>query len=242
MARLSKDRVIEKTQRKLGWPQVCVELLPEHFDEAIDDTDRWFMAWFGSVKEQTVSYASGEREVSVVDDCMIVIDVALPARNTDYMALLNPMAFTDGVAQLPLQSTQIGHGTYSEIEQLLAYQEMGARILGAEREWEYVRQTRKIRMFPAAAPTSSAGTLVYWYTSNEIDYRTMTPWEEHLYLRWMEAECKKTLGRIRSKYGEVPGPAGPVSMDGAELLDEAKTAMEELMIEAKAAPMPFVAG
>ena len=55
---------------------------------------------------------------------------------------------------------------------------------------------------------------------------------------WALAEAKEILGTIRNRFGNLPGPNGTVTQDGAELKQEAKTMKEELTKEL----MNFVPG
>lgn len=243
--------------RRLGWPFLHVELLGDsqanHEDELTeadlrnlkvfaDETDRWFLRGFGQLKEATASWASnGQREIDVVPDCAYIVDVYLPD-------------LTDGVDRFPFVPGENAYFpytyrtpppgfSYSEIQQRQASRKQGLEILGAERSWEWVPSTRKLRLYPASSPTMDGGTLVYLYSTNEVDYHVMTPYQEEKYLDYLEVKMKYALGRIRSKYPQgAPGAGGVVQLDGAQLLEEAQQKEQELELIVMNLPVPFFAG
>ena len=48
---------------------------------------------------------------------------------------------------------------------------------------------------------------------------------------WALAEAMEILGRIRSRFGNLPGPNGSVTQDGDALKNESKAMKEELTKE-----------
>ena len=242
MEKLTRERVIGKIKRRLGG-DFCDQLDGDDFEDALDYTDIWFLTWFGTIKEAVTQYGSGEREITVADDCSQVLEVNLSGRSTDYLAMIDPGTFSDARA-IPATLFRPGRGGgVGDIYQMQNHIEMTARVFGAERDWEYVRSERKIRIYPMAVPASSGGYVHYSYVSKDIDYDAMTPSEQLYYLRWAEAEAKKVLGRIRSKYGNLPGPGDNVEIaDGQTLLEEAKEEMMTIMEEVKQKPIGFIIG
>ena len=242
--KLTRERLISKIKRRLGG-DFCNELEDDDFDDAIDSTDRWYLSWVGSPKEALLVMNQGEREISVPDDCITVLEVTLSARSTDFMALIDPSVFSDGNVSnsVPSSLFRPGHGGgIGDMAQSMAQMEMMAKVYGSERDWEWVRQSRKIRIYPAT--TSLSGGYAYIrYVSNDIDYDYMTPFEQSYYIRWMDAECKKLLGRVRSKYSNLPGPGDNIDIaDGQSLLDEAKEEMQTIMEEVRQKPLSIIVG
>ena len=242
MKRLTRDRIIERVKHYLGGV-MCTELMDYDFEDAMEMTDLWYMSWFGNKKTVTTTYASGAREIDVNDDCVQVTSVTLSSSPTDFMSMLNPAAFQE-TRYVPGHYFSPGRGSgIGDVGQLLAYFESSALVLGAERDWEFDSENRKIILYPAGLPASSGGTVVYSYISSDINYAKMSPYEQRYYIRWMEAECKKMLGRKRSKYTNLPGPGDNIDVaDGQSLIDEAKEDIQTIMEEVKQTPIPFMVG
>jgi hypothetical protein len=62
--------------------------------------------------------------------------------------------------------------------------------------------------------------------------------------RYMVAQCMMILGRIRSKYSEVPGSGGKINLNGSELIGSAESefAMLEEKVKLLVEPMGFITG
>ena len=52
--------------------------------------------------------------------------------------------------------------------------------------------------------------------------------DAQLFFDWGLADAKETLGTIRNKYKDYPAAGGSISMDGSDLLEQAKDAKENL--------------
>lgn len=50
---------------------------------------------------------------------------------------------------------------------------------------------------------------------------------------WALAEAKTILGRVRGKLSAIPGPNGPISLNGDQLIQEANTEKENLLMQLK---------
>jgi hypothetical protein len=87
------------------------------------------------------------------------------------------------------------------------------------------------------------GMLVY-YKTNDFVIEDLIGRDEDLIYRFVLAQVKKILGRIRSKYKSYPAAGGMVDTDGPELIEEARLEMEilEEEISESQGSMGFIVG
>ena len=85
--------------------------------------------------------------------------------------------------------------------------------------------------------THAKNALKAGMTEEEVD---SVEWIHKYSLAW----AKEFLGRIRSKYGSVPGPTGEMQLDGATLLQEAQMEKEKLeeSVILRGQPLGFLVG
>lgn len=100
------------------------------------------------------------------------------------------------------------------------YQETFRRMSSAEGSWMWSPENA-IVLFPN--PQRSGNVIVHYL-------QRMKDWPEvH---RWMQeyalAQAKEMLGRIRSKFQQLPGPSGGMTLDGDRLIEEARAEKEKL--------------
>jgi len=95
------------------------------------------------------------------------------------------------------------------------YEQMYSRISSNLGGWEWVGDHRHIKLYPI--PFKSQKAIVHFLQKNK-------DWPEVLQAMQEGAltYAKEMLGRIRTKYQQVPGAGGGVVMDGDKLLQEAR--------------------
>jgi hypothetical protein len=103
-----------------------------------------------------------------------------------------------------------------------------ANIVASDLIKEKNKKTRKVeycdylRVHPKVPSTAVAVKYNRPMTEEETDN---TDWIQ----RFALAEAKEILGRVRSKYGSVPGPSGELTLDGQSLLSESQTERDALL-------------
>lgn len=110
-------------------------------------------------------------------------------------------------------------------------------VLGLQPTWEIV--DNKLYLFPTPQGSIRVG----------IRYAVMPSEEQLASQEWVTkatlALSKQTLGRVRSKYGSIPGPAGEgITLDGPALLEEGRAEWEWLLNDAmvRGDPLSFGIG
>lgn len=224
--------------RRLGAPLLKVELTADHLADNIEDAKRWFAAKKGWRRFYDFDVQPNVSEYTMPLDVDVVIDVAFAYDPLDLSILAYPYWLPPENNQIPYSVFNVAGnsgGLYSNYTQTLQFIETARRVLSAEADWR--QEGRKLQLFPNP---SRAGKAIVEYSSH-----TMTPVSElserdhEMVKRYMLALAKKDLGRIRSKFDNYPTAQGTVTMDGAALLEEAKTEIEELNEELGNSAMPI---
>jgi hypothetical protein len=237
---VSRETLATHAKVQLGWPAVCVELSEHHFADAVDEAEVWIATHMGQVRTATISLVSGMLEYALPSDCESVVDVALPRR---YGSLPLPMNIEGAeefyYGQFFKGGARSG-GFNSDVYQTLQYFDMTQRTLSADTEHTWQDDNRRLLI----SPSNLSGTAIVWYVSNQIDYDRITLQMKLLMRRYVVAQAMMMLGRIRSKYSEVPGSGGKITLNGSDLMTAAETELAVLdeKMGKLVQPMAFLTG
>lgn len=81
-------------------------------------------------------------------------------------------------------------------------------------------------------PSPQIGDWVYIrYSASVIHVEDIPLFMENWFIRYCIALAKERIGRVRSKFSSLPGPAGGIALDGNQLLSEAQQEIPMLMDE-----------
>ncbi len=126
-------------------------------------------------------------------------------------------------------------GGLASYELFVDYQKLTMLMFGGYINFTFDRSTKKltiIRHIPGDATNGDSGveTVLLWVYNYKPESVLLSdsrifPWiQDYAY-----AMAKHMLGEAREKYGQVAGPSGGTTLNGAALKAEAKAEMEKLM-------------
>lgn len=221
---------------KTGEVAVTVELSDAQFEAAVSYTKRWFSAKKGFVVFRPVNFDPNTVEYTMRDDVVQVLDVVFQVPQD--VAAFFSLGFFDIIPYGPQNIGQIGAGLtqYSGFEQLLEFNEKRKRIFSVEPQWQYNPQTRIL--YIASRSGGISGLMLVQAKLNDFDVSNLGGRDEELFFRYLLARCQIIVGRVRSKYDSYPTAGGTTSLDGKELIEEAKAEMEILDKEIYASQGP----
>ncbi len=219
-------------KRKLGDGWVNVELTVEQIEDALEDALLWWSSRMGWYSEGTLTVAPGkvEYDLSSVDpEVLEVVNVWFPDHSMiDFAGAYAGFFDLDGFpyGDYPFRSLS-GGGSYFSLVQWMQTHDMGSKILSADDDFIYRKQTKKLLLTPSPR---KGGTLIYQYsTPFKQGYMSMVPLEhQYLIRRYALAEAMETLGRVRGKYSSLPAADGDVSLDAGDLLSAAENEKQRL--------------
>ena len=235
------DEMMTDALNLIGEGRIKIELTDEQRKGILRRTILWYGA-FKAPKRLAWYPARGNNIYDMNDDTDVILEVVttplseelfeMYGGGTGYSILYDP---------LPIA---IFRGDYSYVLQILQDVEMGKRIMSADINWEYDRVTKKLYVYPSGAYYNIPPQIAVFYLSNQLDFKDVEMLDQDLLFRKIQAESKMTVGLMRRKYAEWPGPAGQVTMDGDALVSEASEERRELDEElaGRARPCGFVVG
>lgn len=225
---MQRADVIAEVRADLGEPVVKVELTDGQLNIVMNKALRWFKARKGIIKVYLLPLMSGVADYGYPSDAVSIVDVVLPLKS-DLPDITN-LDFFDIVPADILNATGPKGNSYGSLRfdtssyvQLLQGLEMRRHVFNAQRDWYDRPESRIIH----TQPSTLTGTAYVFYKSNTLDIPDLVGRDEDLIYRYCLSKAKMALGEMRSKYSSYPAAGGPISMNGAELKQEAK---DELLI------------
>jgi len=228
----------------LGYPVIKVELTDEQIELCIDKAIAKFMQYRTPEPTQRyIALGAGSSGYFLPLDIPKedIIEVTY-SPNADIFAQLSG----SGESFLMTYYMQGSSSTFlSDFYVAMAYKETMETTLGIGPAYELLSAQDEngdwrdmIRLSPRPDGNVSLGLLVSRpLLEEEID---STEWIHKYALAW----AKEFLGRVRSKFGSVPGPTGEMSLDGPTLLSEAQQEKEKLeeSVMLRGTPLGFMVG
>lgn len=240
---LSYPKTREFILGALGYPIVKVELTDEQIEQCIDKAVQRYMLYRTPEPVQRyIPLSAGNDSYILPYDIPKedIIEVTY-SPNADIFAQLSGSGES---FMMTYYMNGTGSTFLSDFYIAMAYKETMEKTLGIGPAYELLSVQHEgewrdaIRLSPRPDGNISLGLLVSRpLTEEEID---STEWIHKYALAW----AKEFLGRIRSKFGSVPGPTGEMQLDGATLLSEAQqekqTLEESVMLRGQ--PLGFIVG
>lgn len=222
--------------RMLGQGVVHVELPAGTLDTCIEHTKTWYAHRAGQMKRASIQLVAGQQEYDVAPDADTVAHVTLKTSSGDLSGFGGWGTFGRdqvGMDLVPAGTIYAGSGAgfNSMATQIEQHFDTWREIVGANLHWEWEPGEKKLWVMPA--PKKSRKAFVD-YVSDTVDLAAASATDEYLVREYALAQAKEALGRIRSKFDSFQTPGGSTSLDGKDLLQEAKKKKKELDEEATA--------
>lgn len=254
---MTNEELIDTIKRKLGEPQIRVELDQTQWEEVVVATKRWFLAKKGIIGTKLMNMLTKTpKKFSEIDtqygiDTIIEVYFGLdPALQGMFYDCVFGV-FTDGfpIMGSSIFRTNAGLVNSSRYAQLIMALEEKGRVYGAENDWFVMEGGFDGDDYLVIdGPTGQALMTLIKYKPrlkpSEFQLEWLKAIDIELVIRYALAEAKEILGQIRSKYPTYPTPGGEVSLNGGDLLASAKEEKEKLDedIAGSQGPMIFVTG
>lgn len=220
--------VIEYVKRRLGFAGVDVELDNEQLSDCIADAKRWFLSNWGIIRQRFIFVDANKSEIEMSEDVAEVVNVyeeriRFPGIGIDFRDF--PFYYQyifradSGVA------FSYPAGLYGGLVMQIQWIDQLKRIFSSDLTFEYNPITRILRILP---PRIEGKTVLVEYKSKVMEIRELFGEALDVFLRYTLAVAKERLGRIRSKYSDIPFATGTTTLDGTKLLEEGLVEQREL--------------
>lgn len=226
---LLKGDVVDYVKTKLGFPLVSIELSDEQLATAVDTTMEVYNRYIPKEKWGVVDATPGIQKYQVVEEAKYrgVCDVQF-IRKEGVPLISDPLfgrEYPRG-QQLDFNQYVLGISFFDTLLRVTSQE--------PEHEWDENEQVLWIE-------TKGQSFKVSYLYMMDRTIDEVLPYHREWFRKMALAQGKEMLGRIRSKFGAIPGAsAGSVNLDGEVLLGEAREEIErlELSIQDSMRPVP----
>jgi hypothetical protein len=242
---MNEQELIGTIKRKLGEPQIRVELDQTQWEEIILETKKWYLGRKGIVANKMMNILTKQPiKFSAIDptygvdsivDVYFGLDPAVQGMFYDCVFGV----FTDGfpIMGSSIFRTHAGLVNSSRYAQLIMALEEKSRVYGAENDWFVIDGDTfdgDDWLVIDGPSGNSISCLIRYkpkFTPSEMQLGWLKNTDIEILTRYALAEAKEILGHIRSKYPSYTTPGGEVTLNGADLLAQAKDEKEKLIID-----------
>jgi hypothetical protein len=217
----------------LGAPTIKVELQDEQLNTAVQLAKDVFIRYLGRDMYAYTIATAYQTEYDWPTDALSIYQVYYRPATLSALGNIAQNLFSD----FYLLATDLAVDIYESPTTYwcyLASREMLEKTYGVWGSWENV-DYRRFRLYPSPFKDQPIGI---FYKSNKFD---LTEDKMNLFKRLALAYAKIMLGRIRSKYANIPGSNNNLlTLDGTQLLTEGSTEEKDLMAQMQLlAPLRF---
>ena len=211
----------------LGYPQVRVELTEKQVTDSINMAiDRWM---YYKTSEPVWEYLPIGATNQIILPPHITKESIMEVCYSPNSEIFSVLSGTGESSFLTFYLRRSGGTFLTDFYVAMSYKKQFEKTLGIEPSYELVtvmdsngKWVDAIRLYPKSTFAMTFG-IKYSRSLTEEEVDNVT-WIRKYALTF----CKEQVGRIRSKFGSVPGPTGEMSLDGSTLLSEGATEREKL--------------
>lgn len=229
-----RHKLRKELKLMLGDGMTEVELDHEHLDLAIDIAlERCRQRTDGAMEESVVhmTILPGEQEYTLPYEVVEITKIYRRGIGTGSVtSATNFDPVSAGYANMYLLDSGRAGGlaTWDFFNQ---YQELTNRMFAGDVDFTWNTNTKKLVIHRKFLHTENV--LIECWNAKPEDLLLRDPYTGPWLRDYALARCKIFLGDARSKYSNLVGPSGSVTLNGKELKDEGKAEMERLDQELK---------
>lgn len=225
-----RESAIFSVKTQLGYPRQCVELTDTMFNIALDKAIREFRRRADNAyKRRFIAMKLIPlQNIYYLNDPQVSTDKIVEVIKIERLHFggLRALDGTGLFAQQILNSlTTRGYFDLTSFHLLAEYNETQNKIFAADIGFDWDESSRELRIFKRLA--SEEFVMLECSIERKEQELLIDRYAENWIKDWFKAECLKTLGLIRSKFGSLPGPNGGITLNGDSLLSMA----EEMFLE-----------
>ena len=243
----NRAKIIEDIRNILGDGMVDVELDPKHYEQGLDlAVDRFRQRSSNANEESTLflRMLANTNEYTLPNEIIEVRETFRRALGSDEQSGIDIDPFE--LAYTNLYFLQAGRiGGLATWEAFSQYQETVGRLFGNKINFTWDTVTKKLTL--VRKPVHDETLLLQVYMLRTDETLLTDPYAKPWLRDYALAQCKMMLGEARSKFGNLPGAQGGVTLNGETLKNEAQATLERLEDEIQkysdgGDPITFVIG
>jgi len=222
---------------QLGYPQVCVELVEEHFDIALNnalqeirrrvDTAYYKQYFFMTIMRQQDVYYLNDRTLGLDH----VVDV-LKIHRLNMLGLVNWGPDNLYAQQFLNQfyAPGVGYDLVS-IHLIHSLSELYSQLFAGEIAFNWREARREMRIYRSFGHNEKV--LLECSMEKPEQEILVDRWMQQWIQQWAEAELMMILANIRGKFASLPGPGGGLQLNASELRAEGQRLQEDCLRQIK---------
>lgn len=227
-------RLIKVLKHQLGWPQICVELSEEQFNVAIDNAlDEFRRRADNAYSHRHVAFTlkRGQSNYYLNDprDKTDKIVNILKIHRINFLGVSTIAGESGLYAQAFFNMLYQGSSVdLLSIHLMSQLSESFERIFAGNLVFTWDEASRQLMILRKITTEEERVILevVMERTEQEL---LLDRWSKQWLQGWAQAELWEMLGEVRSKYGNLPGPNGGLTLNGDSLLSRAELQFTELL-------------
>jgi hypothetical protein len=233
----TRQKLIREMTLRLGGGMIDIELDPAHFEFAIDAALDRYRQRSGNALEESFVMLDLQPNVQVYtmpNEVQIVRSVyRRTIGGSAGGASVDPfsLAFTNNIymIQNPGGMGGGGSGTLATYDMAMQFQELAGRMFGRDVLFTWDAASKKLTLHRKFHAVETVAIHVYNSRPEEMMLNDVyaKPWLRDYSI----AYAKLMLGEARSKFQNLGGPQGGVSLNGDAMKQEAQAEMERLELE-----------
>lgn len=234
----ARGNLIDILKKQLGYPVICVELIEDHFNIAIDNAlqeirRRTDVAYYKQYFFMTINrfqdvYYLNDRSVGTDR----IVDV-LKVHRLDQFGLQN-FAPDNILAQQFLQQFYAPNvqADLVSVHLISAMSEIYRQIFAGEVGFNWREASRQLHIYRKIGEGQEK--ILIETTCEKLEQEILTDrWMQQWVQAWSESELMFILAHIRGKYASLPGPGGGLQLNADSLVSQAQAIQEDCLRQIK---------
>ena len=228
-----KNSLFEYVGLTLGDQIVDLELDPAHYEAAYTRTIGTYRQRANNAYEESYSFMKLVDNMNIYTLPQEVQSVRQVFRRTFGAGVTGQGSNFDPFSQAQMNVYLInfnqagGLATYDFYSQ---YVELAARMFGGYYVYTWNPVTKKLQLM--RNPVGGGETVLLWTYNLKPEVNLLSDYQINQWIRdYMVAACKMIIGEAREKFGQIAGPQGGGTLNGAALKAEAKAEIDSLILQ-----------
>lgn len=224
-----RQGVFDYARIRLGDGMVDVDLDPVHYQNALTRAIEVFRTRSSAGVEESFAFLQTKKDVQIYtmpEEIQFVRKIWRRSLGDLGNAGTQIDPFSQGYLNVYILNSGRSGGLLN-YELFKDYEFQVDRMFGGQIDFEFNSVTKKLTLVRRPYGTYETLLLQTYNLRPEVqlltDYRSLTFIKEYTYCL-----AKHTLGEAREKFGQIPGPSGGVTLNGASLKAEAIAEMDKL--------------
>lgn len=229
-----REQIVYEIKQYLGDGMIDIELDPSHYDFAITAAFQRYRQRSGNSMEESFLFLDVQPDVptyTLPDEVQEVRSIYRRSiGGTAGGAAIDPfsLAFTNNIYLIsnPGGLGGSGSGMLATYDFAMQFQSLVGRMFGRDIMYTWDTALKRLTLHRRITNIEQVALHIFNARPETVLIKDVyaRPWIRD----WAVAVCKQMMGEARSKFGNIAGPQGGVTLNGEALKNEAKEAMERL--------------